>query len=315
MLVQCPTTCQKSVQFLGSCAPSTFDCRDPAAKVDKAAPVIIAPAKATTSVARMLGANASADIVGAVASDNYPCFDGMVTFKDSVVGAYDCAAGVVRVIRRTFSATDYAGNVGTAQTDISVRDDVPPVLAGLPGSPNVSLPASYVRGGAMQRASNVTATDNIPECVKVAYSQQVLLDASPPPCAARPLYRLRRTWYAVDGANNTASYEQTVSVSDDEKLSLGTLVLQINMRNKTAASGVYTQAVRVPDPLPKKVSAARLRQLSGKWWLHLPRWLAGRGVSLHLPALSPHPGTATGVLMVSDDWSQQQAQDRLHEAR
>ena len=196
-----------------------------------------------------------ADVVGAVASDNYPCYNGTVVFSDTTIGPYVCTMGVARVVRRVFSAKDHAGNPGTAQTDITVFDDIPPQLAGVPDSPNASLPASYVRGGAMQRDTKVTATDNVPQCFsgRVPYSQHVLPDPTPPTCALRQLYTLKRTWAAVDDANNTASFVQTVSVLDDEKISLGALVLRIDRRNKSALNGVYTQTVRVPDPTPRKV--------------------------------------------------------------
>jgi hypothetical protein len=105
------------------------------------------------------------------------------------------------VIRRTWIATDACGNTATGTQLITVEDDVPPVLAGVPGNVGASCDA-------VPPPAEPTATDACGPTATVAFAQ-VRTDG---PCA--DAYALDRTWTATDDCGNSASHAQVVTVQD-----------------------------------------------------------------------------------------------------
>ena len=92
----------------------------------------------------------------------------------------------------------------------------------------------------------VFATDNSPGCFNNQTSYQQEMVDLPRVCKSRIVYHLMRTWNTTDGAGNTASYQQLVAVQDVEVIKFPDATLSM------LRTGIVTQVLRVPDPLPNK---------------------------------------------------------------
>lgn len=105
----CPSTCQRS--FIDtSCSPNLFNCRDPTANADTVPPTLWGvpmPAdevfiKTFSSLKKTSALEPTSEVS---ASDNYPCFDGLVNVTDVNVAlttktAEQCMNKVLFNIRR-----------------------------------------------------------------------------------------------------------------------------------------------------------------------------------------------------------------------
>ena len=150
----CSSTCKPSL-LDGSCALSTFNCRDSGASRDTTPPKIVAPVHFTRTFTWLNTSNPDRAIEAA-AVDNFPCFVPHITINDTKIGGEDCGQGVWYVLRRTYSATDRAGNVGRAVATLTILDDVPPQLLNTPQPRNTTMNSTFVRGGAMANATKVS---------------------------------------------------------------------------------------------------------------------------------------------------------------
>jgi uncharacterized repeat protein (TIGR01451 family) len=118
-----------------------------------------------------------------------------ISFNETIGGNIGC-----QTITRTWTATDDAGNVGTATQTITVTDGVAPVLVGVPANATVDC-------GSIPAPANVTATDNCDANVTVAYNQTQT--------GSGCNYTLTRTWTATDDCGNVATAQQTIFVNDN----------------------------------------------------------------------------------------------------
>lgn len=120
---------------------------------DKSAPVITAPANITVAATNATGTAISDDAISAflnavTVTDNVD--NDLVVTNDAPPNIFPLAITTV-----TFSATDNAGNTGTAQATVTVSDQTPPVIT-LLGDSEVTLDLldTYYEEGA-------TAIDNV----------------------------------------------------------------------------------------------------------------------------------------------------------
>jgi hypothetical protein len=172
-----------------------------------------APCTATIDVSdtNPPGITCPADISIDCAASTDPADTGSATGTDdcssvTITHADVEAAGVcpvTRVITRTWTATDVAGNsVSCAQT-ISLSDTAPPVIT--------CPPAKTVNCGQSTdpaATGSATATDNCDTSVTIEHSDAVL-DACCPLIA-----RITRTWTATDDCGNTATCCQIITIKD-----------------------------------------------------------------------------------------------------
>lgn len=153
----CSTTCRPSRLVQGACAPAQFNCRNKTAALDLLPPTIIAPTNFTRPVT-WLNDSANANLpLEAAAYDNFPCFVSKINVSDVKLSDADCTRGVFHTIRRIYTATYKAGNVGRASAIVTILDDVPPRLAGVPQPAYVTWNSTFVRGGGMANATRVRA--------------------------------------------------------------------------------------------------------------------------------------------------------------
>ncbi|WIA34364.1 hypothetical protein OEZ86_012700 [Tetradesmus obliquus] len=142
----CPSTCKRSYIDI-SCSPDLFNCRDKAANTDTVPPTLWGvpmPAdevffKTFSSLQRTSALEPTSEVS---ASDNYPCFDGVVTVTDVNIAltsktAAQCNDKVLFNIKRTWSAKDAAGNVATATRTYSIVDDQDSIMIG-----NIMVPVA-----------------------------------------------------------------------------------------------------------------------------------------------------------------------------
>ncbi|WP_208420037.1 HYR-like domain-containing protein [Paraflavitalea devenefica] len=118
-----------------------------------------------------------------------------VTFNEIVSVTDGCGT-----ITRTWTATDACGNTVTATQTLTVQDNIPPVLTGVPADATVQC-------GAIPAAATVTATDNCDPTVPVSMTEtSAIVDG----CGT-----ITRTWTATDACGNTVTATQTLTVVDN----------------------------------------------------------------------------------------------------
>ncbi len=108
------------------------------------------------------------------------------------------------VIIRTWTATDACGNQATESQEITVSDNIAPVISGVPADEfytcgsddNITLPT-------------VTITDNCDQNAILEFNEEVIPGNCP------NTYTLKRTWTAIDACGNTNTEHQNIEVTDD----------------------------------------------------------------------------------------------------
>jgi large repetitive protein len=130
------------------------------------------------------------------ATDN--CSDVTVTMTELFA-----SGGCVGVLVRTYTATDACGNIAVHEQYITLVDTVAPVLANLPAN------GSYECDEVIPGPANVTATDNCDSSVIVEFSQTEQAGECPQE------YTIYRTWTATDTCENSVSYTQVITITDE----------------------------------------------------------------------------------------------------
>ncbi|MBI5137059.1 MAG: DUF5011 domain-containing protein, partial [Nitrospirae bacterium] len=166
---------------------------------DQTLPVVTPPANIVVPAVDATGTPASnaaivAFLAGATALDNV---DGILTafITNNAPAQFPLGATIV-----TFSVTDAAGNVGTAQATVTVTDQTVPVITLVGANPLTwTLGTPYVDPGA-------TASDN----VNGDLSASIVVDASGVNTAVAGPYSVIYT--VTDAAGNVAQITRTVNV-------------------------------------------------------------------------------------------------------
>ena len=126
-----------------------------------------------------------------------------VMFSENEV-ALDCGYQIIR----TWSVSDYCGNIATATQVITINDTEGPVASNVPG------PATIVCGSALP-TSAPTFEDECSEFEVSVNDVEVAFGCS---------YNVIRTWTAIDACGNETSVSQTISVVDTTSPSFTTTV-------------------------------------------------------------------------------------------
>ena len=166
--------------------------------VDNTAPTVTAPAPTTVSAGASCQASIPNVVAGSSASDN--C-GGSVTLSQSPAAGTLVGTGTHTI---TVTATDAAGNSSTATTTLTVNDTTPPTIT-------APANATYECASNVPAAnpSQATASDTC-GTPTVTVSESNNGGAGTP---ASPLV-ITRVYTATDGASNTASATQTITVKD-----------------------------------------------------------------------------------------------------
>ena len=171
---------------------------------DQSAPVLSAPAAITVSATDADGTAATnsaiaAFLVGASATDNV---DTEVTITNDGLSVFPLGETTV-----TFSATDAAGNTGTASATVTVKDQTAPELA---APANAAVAATDADGTAATDAALVTwmasavATDNVDSSVTITNDAPITF----------PLGATVVTFTVTDAAGNTSTATATATITD-----------------------------------------------------------------------------------------------------
>jgi hypothetical protein len=170
-----------------------------AGPVDTTAPVVTPPA----DVQATAGASCDADVDPgtATAEDDGQAVPTTAERSDGLALTAPYPLGATTV---TWSATDAAGNVGTADQVVTVIDSTPPALT-VPDDVTVEVGADVTE--VVLDPGTATATDacGTPAVTGERADGATLTDAYPVGSTAI-------TWQAVDAAGNTSSGQQTVTV-------------------------------------------------------------------------------------------------------
>ena len=125
----------------------------------------------------------------------------IVNFEEIRTGANDCNYSLTR----TWSVDGACGTSASAMQTVTVIDNTPPVLAGVPDDVTIN-----VNNGETFAPFDVTATDNCDSEVVVAYAAPSIL---PDPCSNTITYS--ESWSATDNCNNTVSESRSVTIIND----------------------------------------------------------------------------------------------------
>ncbi len=149
-----------------------------------------------------------------------------VTFTNNFpgLGSLSCTGDPIVV---TWTATDACGNETYFNANLTVVDNQPPVLLGVPGNLNLDACAQ------LPDPANVTATDACDPDVEVEFSETQTGD----PCD----FTLIRTWTATDDCGNSISASQTIHVLDDQP------PVFTNVPSDTTAECPDVPPVQTPD--------------------------------------------------------------------
>ena len=161
---------------------------------DVTAPVVTVPADIT---AEATGASGAVVAYSASATD---AVEGTVAVSCSPASGSTFPPGVTTV---TCSATDTAGNTGSASFTVTVRDSIEPTLSGVPS--NIALEATGP-SGAVATYTAPTAGDKVDGSVAVA--------CEPASGSTFPLGTTTVECSATDAAGNTGKDSFTVTVRD-----------------------------------------------------------------------------------------------------
>ncbi|MBK8922692.1 MAG: HYR domain-containing protein [Saprospirales bacterium] len=107
----------------------------------------------------------------------------------------------------TYTVTDGNNNTATCSFAVTVTDNDPPVIS-CPAPITVDCSVNLDPGGATGTA---TATDNCPPAPTLSHSDEISSGTLCP----QNNYVVFRTWMATDGAGNTASCTQVITVTDN----------------------------------------------------------------------------------------------------
>jgi large repetitive protein len=112
------------------------------------------------------------------------------------------STGCPKVITRTWTATDACGNSTIAQQQITVVDNLAPVIANVPASTFAPC------GNVPPVPTNITATDFCAGVVPVLFQETVNATGN---CS----YSITRTWMATDNCGNSTVKQQYIWVADN----------------------------------------------------------------------------------------------------
>ncbi len=119
----------------------------------------------------------------------------------STIESFDQSAAACGVLTRVFTATDACGNVAVATQIVTIIDNEPPVLFGVPQAAGFSC-------NELSQTYDVTAMDNCTENVEVLYEEEITNDDC--------VISVVRTWTATDDCGNTTVATQEFSFMDVE---------------------------------------------------------------------------------------------------
>lgn len=164
------------------------------------APTIQCPIAATVSCSVFVANNPATS--GGSATAMTACGPVATTYTDVIASG----SGNCKVINRTWSATT-AGGTATCLQVITVTDNVPAVLVGVPAN-------ATAQACAVPTAATVTATDNC-ATPAVSFAQTSTQGADQALCSYYN-YTVTRNWSTTDGCQaNPTTGTQTITVSDN----------------------------------------------------------------------------------------------------
>ena len=127
-----------------------------------------------------------------------------LSFDEQTIGGI---CGLDATLQRTWTATDNCGNQNSVVQLITLLDNTPPTLSGVPADVTVECNNVPV-------PPTVTAMDNCDPDVPVTFDET----STPGNCPQE--FILERTWMATDDCGNTASQSQMITVQDTNAPSL-----------------------------------------------------------------------------------------------
>ena len=126
-------------------------------------------------------------------------------YYENVIPSPDCAGDAYQIIR-SWVATDDCGNSSEVTQIVTVEDNTPPELLGVPA--DITADCNDIPD-IPEINDDITANDNCDAFVQITFSEQLV----PGDCGNS--FVLVRTWTAVDNCGNQDVQSQSISVGDD----------------------------------------------------------------------------------------------------
>jgi hypothetical protein len=254
---------------------------------DNEKPLVSAPANRSVRVNDGV-THIAVDVGTATATDNCPnvTVTGGVRSDNMPLGA-DYPVGLTTI---TWTARDYAGNLGTATQTVNVHVNQPPVI-----SAPVAIAVNTTLGACSANVTPVapSVTDDLPGTVIAGVRSDNGALNAPYPKGLTVI-----TWTATDADGATATATQNVTVSDREKPSI-TAPANISVGNDP---GLATAIVATGTPVVSdnchdvSVTSARSDGLS----INSPYHVGSTTITWTATDLSGNFSTATQTIVVND---------------
>jgi hypothetical protein len=253
---------------------------------DKENPSITAPGNISVRTDKNVSF-AVVDVGSAAAADNCPNVTVTGARSDNAPLAAGYPLGVTTI---TWTAKDEAGNLASATQTVSVRANQPPVIS-VP--PAISVNTDPGVCAASVNPGTASATDDMPGTVVTS----VRNDARPV-SSTYPKGLTVITWTATDAEGATSSATQSVTVSDNEKPSIGAPA-NVSVGNDpglASASVAVGNAVASDNCLKVSVSSVRSDGLP----IDSPYPVGSTTISWKATDASLNYSTATQTVVVRD---------------
>jgi hypothetical protein len=164
---------------------------------------------------------------------------------------------------RTWTAEDMCGNTSTALQYITVFDDTPPEIHGIPADTVICCEDS------IPNLSSVTASDNCSVTELVSFTKMVIDSLSPRD------YTLKMIWVYSDQCDNVASDSMIIEVNNPH------FKEGKNLADLDSKERILSRFTVAPNPFKQKTTISFVPALDGFYELDLYSFLGVRVRSLH----------------------------------
>lgn len=161
---------------------------------------------------------------------NDNCGGGNVQVKYKETGTYGDCKTTIYILKREWTACDAVGNSSVTTQIITVQDNIPPTIVGVPADVTIKC------GEAMPIMPNVTVTDNCDNLAKASFSELIFPGSCQAIVGGQPVVTnyVRCQWLATDQCGNSTLKVWNIYIVSGG--GTGSIVQQTKMENNLIPS-------------------------------------------------------------------------------